>query len=233
MICTLCLKCAEACPSTALQVFGKEWTVKELYKEIDKDRTFYETSGGGVTISGGEPMMQVDFILELLKKCKTNNINTALDTCGYSSKTNYEKLFPFVDLFLYDLKEINSEKHKEYTGVPNETILANCKWLVEQIKGTEKEIWIRTPIIPSYTATKENVQGIAKFIVNELKNNIHRWDLLAFNNLAADKYERMDWEWKLEDVPLLELEVMEYYYELAVNEGVKNVHWSGMTQKNM
>ncbi|MFW9921687.1 MAG: glycyl-radical enzyme activating protein [Candidatus Thorarchaeota archaeon] len=229
--CSICGLCVENCPSTALRIFGKEWTVNELLYEILKDKAYYEKSNGGVTVTGGEPFLQVEFITTFLKKCKDNNLHTALDTCGYTNQKNIEKLFNFVDLFLYDLKEMDTEKHKEFTGVGNEIILENCKWLVKKAKENNKAVWIRTPIIPNYTANEDNIRQIAKFIANELKNQIDRWDLLAFNNLAVDKYKRMDWDWKLEGEKLLTKEDMEYFYDIAIEEDVKNVFWSGLTKK--
>ena len=230
-LCTICGKCVVECPSTALKIFGKEWTVDELYHEVEKDRSYYEKSNGGITVSGGEPFLQIDFIEEFLKKCKLNKISTALDTCGYTTQKNLERIFPLVDLFLFDLKEINSNKHEDFTGVPNELILENILWLVNEIEKTHKEIWIRTPVIPNYTASQENIRGIAEFIVKKLNNKILRWDLLAFNNLARDKYERMDKNWEMKDIPLLKESEMEYFLEIALEEGVKNVQWSGMTRK--
>ncbi len=228
--CTMCTKCVDECPSSALKLFGSMWNIDALYDEIEKDRTYYEKSGGGITISGGEPMLQTNFVLSLLKKCKEGNIQTALDTCGYTARANLEKLFPYVDLFLYDLKEIDDDKHKQFTGISNKTILENCIWLVKKVREAKKAIWIRTPLIPTYTATEENISRLAEFILKELGNEIDRWDLLAFNNLAQDKYERMDWEWPLEGIPLLEKERVEQLYELAIQKGVKNVFWSGMTK---
>lgn len=228
--CTICGKCAEECPSTALMIFGKEWSVEELFHEVEKDKSYYEKSGGGITVSGGEPLLQVQFIVTFLRICKENGLSTALDTCGYASLQNFEKLIPYIDLILFDLKEIDPKKHEEYTGVSNKQILENIRWLVKNNKQLGKKIWIRTPIIPEYTATKENIRGLAQFIVNELDNKIHRWDLLAFNNLAIDKYDRMGICWELKNTPLLRKEEMEFYYKIANEEGVKNVHWSGMTQ---
>ena len=229
--CTICNKCVEECPSTALQMFGKEWTVEDLFREIEKDRAYYEKSGGGITVSGGEPTMQINFVVEFLEKCKENGIAIAFDTCGYTTQKNLERLVPLVDLFLYDLKEIDSEKHCLYTNVPNDLILQNCSWLAKKLNEKGKRLWIRTPIIPDYTASEENVRGIAKFIVTELENKIERWDLLAFNNLATDKYQRMDWEWKLAGMPLMKKEEMEFFYNIGKEEGAKNVQWSGLTRE--
>jgi pyruvate formate lyase activating enzyme len=230
-LCATCGTCVEECPSTALKMIGKWWDVEELYREVAKDKVYFEKSGGGVTVSGGEPTLQMDFLLSFLKKCKENDIATALDTCGLSSKANYKKLIPFVDIFLFDIKEIDPKKHKEFVGHSNEQILANIIWIAEELKKQGKELWIRTPMIPRYTATPENVQGIAEFIVNKLHNNITRWDLLAFNNLSTAKYERMDMDWDLKSDPLLTEQEMQVFEDIAKTMGVESAKWSGLTRK--
>lgn len=229
--CQACGACVEACPSGALKIFGEKWTVDALLHEVAKDRAYYAKSGGGVTLSGGEPTLQQEFALAFLRACKGAGISTALDTCGQVSRRVYEKLLPQVDLVLYDLKEIDSAKHEQFTGVPNDRILENCRWLTERVKAAGKQIWIRTPLIPRYTATDENVRGIAAFIVETLDNAIDRWDLLAFNNLAKDKYTRMDLDWDLKHDLLLTKADMEHFLAVAEQEGVRHVQWSGMTRE--
>jgi pyruvate formate lyase activating enzyme len=229
--CNSCGECVNECPSTALDMFGKWWNLDDLYNEIQKDKIYYTTSKGGITISGGEPTVQCDFVLKLLKNCKENSISTALDTCGYASRRVYEKLLPFVDLILLDIKEINSEKHKIFTGVPNDLILENAIWMADYIKKNNKNLWIRTPIIPNHTATNENIKGIGSFIVKCLNNIPGRWDLLSFNNLCKAKYERLDMNWQLKNLSLMTNEEIERIYELAKSTGVKNVQWSGLTRR--
>ncbi|TFG03283.1 MAG: glycyl-radical enzyme activating protein [Promethearchaeota archaeon] len=229
--CTGCAECSEECPSTALHMFGEWWELEDLYHDIQKDKVYYTQSKGGITVSGGEPTIQSDFILEFLKKCKQNDISTALDTCGYASQKIYEKILPFVDLILLDIKEIESDKHKEFTGVPNDLILENAIFLSDYVKKHNKILWIRTPIIPSYTATEENIRGIGNFIVNSLKNIPERWDLLSFNNLCASKYQRLDMDWPLKDVPLMKEAEIKFFYKVAKSTGVENVQWSGLTKK--
>lgn len=229
--CISCGECVQECPSTALNIYGKWWELDELFHEVEKDKVYYTKSGGGITVSGGEPTLQVEFVQEFLKKCKENGISTALDTCGYTNQQAYEKLLPYVDLVLLDIKEIDNEKHKAFTGVPNEKILVNAVWLAEKLHKVGKKLWIRTPIIPGYTNTDENIRGIGQFIVNNLNNRIERWDLLSFNNLCSSKYERLDMTWALKDAKLLKKEEMEYLFEIAKSTGAKNVKWSGMTKK--
>jgi pyruvate formate lyase activating enzyme len=229
--CTGCGDCAEECPSTALHLFGTWWDLDDLYHEIQKDKVYYAQSKGGLTISGGEPTLQSDFILKFLKKCIENGISTALDTCGYASRKIYEKILPFVDLILLDIKEIDANKHKQFTGVSNELILENAIFLSHYVQEHGKTLWIRTPIIPNYTATEENLRGIGEFIVHSLNNIPERWDLLSFNNLCATKYERLDMNWPLKDLPLMKEEEIKYFYNIAQKSGAKNVHWSGLTKK--
>jgi pyruvate formate lyase activating enzyme len=212
-------------------MFGEFWDLEDLYYEIQKDKVYYTQSKGGITVSGGEPTLQSDFILEFLKKCKENGISTALDTCGYASKNIYLRLLPYVDLLLFDIKEINSEKHKKFTGVPNKLILDNAIWIAEYLKKNGKKLWIRTPIIPNYTATKENINGIGEFIVKRLHNVPERWDLLAFNNLCKAKYERLDMDWSLKDFSLITTEKMDEFVQIGKSLGVMNVQWSGLTKK--
>ncbi|MFW9826316.1 MAG: glycyl-radical enzyme activating protein [Candidatus Thorarchaeota archaeon] len=228
--CNECRICVEECPSTALNMLGEWWKLEDLFIEIKKDKIYYAKSNGGITVSGGEPTQQPEFLTKFLKKCKDNGISTALDTCGYSSRKIYEQILPFVDLVLLDIKLIDSNKHKEYTGVPNELILENAVWISQYLKKYGKEMWIRTPIIPNYTAIDENIQKIGAFIVNKLENFPERWDLLSFNNLCVSKYERLDMNWVLKDEPLMTKEDMEHYIKIAEITGVKNPCWSGLTK---
>ena len=131
---------------------------------------------------------------------------------------------------LLDIKVIDPEKHEEFTGVPNKTILENAKWISQYIKENGKVMWIRTPLIPKYTATEENVKGIGEFIVNELYNIPDQWDLLAFNKLCDIKYSHLGRTRSLKEEPLIVKEKMEHFSELAKSIGVKNVKWSGLTR---
>ena len=154
--------CTEECPSGALELMGKDVSVEEVVKEVLKDKSFFEKSGGGVTLSGGEPIMQHDFASAFFKKIKENGIHTALDTCGLGIPAAYEKILPYTDLILYDIKEIDPEKHRQFTGNSNEKVLENLKLISEwmNINHMPKELWIRTPIIPDATDTEENLLGI-------------------------------------------------------------------------
>ncbi|MBC7226524.1 MAG: glycyl-radical enzyme activating protein [Thermoflexales bacterium] len=222
--CTVCGECARACPAAALEVIGREWTPEALFAEIEKDRVFYETSGGGVTFSGGEPMRQSDFVREVARLCREAGISVALDTCGAAPWERYEEVLPFMDLVLYDLKIWDPDRHRAATGVDNARILENAR----RIAAAGHPMWIRTPVIPSYTADEANIAALAAFIADELPS-VQRWDLLAYTNLGQPKYHRLDRPYALEGVPLLTREEMEAVHAVALRR-VPVARWSGATR---
>lgn len=222
--CNLCGACMRACPAAALELIGTRWTPEALVGEVLKDEVFFDTSGGGVTFSGGEPMMQVDFLCEVLPRCKEAGIHTALDTCGAFAWRCYERVLPWVDLVLLDLKLMDAGQHRLATGVSNQMILDNARRL--GLLGMP--MWIRTPIIPAYTDSPENVQEIGRFIAEELPS-VERWDLLAYTNLGRPKYHRLDLPYRLEETPLLSRGQMEAIWQVARAE-VPVARWSGITR---
>jgi pyruvate formate lyase activating enzyme len=223
--CTVCGQCEEACPAAALEVVGKEWTQEDLLAEVKKDESFYRTSGGGVTLGGGEPMFQAEFVVPFLERCRSEGLHTALDTSGIAAWSLYEKTLPHVDLLLLDLKHMDPEAHEEIAGVKLEPILENARRLGKQ----SLPVWVRTPIIPGYTDTKENIQAVARFVAQEMPN-AERYDLLAFNNLCEAQYERLGMEFPLREAELLRREEMEALKKAAEDAGAPNVHWSGATR---
>ncbi|MBI4790768.1 MAG: glycyl-radical enzyme activating protein [Chloroflexi bacterium] len=222
--CTVCGKCADACPAGALEVIGMEWNADELVRELLKDRVFFETSGGGVTFSGGEPMQQVDFLCEVLPRCQDAGLRVALDTCGAVAWERYARVLDAVDLVLFDLKIMDAARHKQATGFPNELILDNAR----HIANAGKPMWIRTPVIPGYTDDHVNIAAIAQFIRDALPT-VERWDLLAYTNLGKPKYRRLDLAYALEDAVLLTRAEMESLRQTAA-EIVPVAHWSGATR---
>ncbi|GAB4364134.1 MAG: glycyl-radical enzyme activating protein [Calditrichia bacterium] len=166
-------------------LIGREYEVEELMQEIEKDVIFFEQSGGGVTFSGGEPLMQPEFLLEVLKACGKKGIHRALDTSGYAPWNVLEPLVNEVDLFLYDLKIMDEADHLKFTGVSNRPILAN----LQKLADTETPIRIRIPLIPGFTDTEENLTRIGEFLSS--LNHIRRIDLLPFNKIGISKYERL------------------------------------------
>jgi len=231
--CRACGTCAAECPSTAMELMGAEWTAEDLAKELLKDRAYFEQSGGGVTLSGGEAALQHEFCAELLKILRNEGIHTALDTCGMVPRASLEKLLPLVNLVLFDIKEVDSEKHRVFTGSGNEKILESAKFVAAYVKEHlhPHHLWIRTPLIPGATATRENVTGIGAFIAANLEGAVERWELCAFNNLCRDKYARLGIDWEFADAKLLSREEMESFAETARASGVDPavVSWSGST----
>lgn len=185
--CTYCETCLDYCVNNAREIVGDSYTVKELMKEIKKDRMFYEESGGGVTLSGGEVMAQnIDYLEELCKSCKYQGISVIIDTCGHANYESYQRLLPYVDGFLYDIKLIDSQKHKQFTGKPNNLILNNLTKLSEN----NADINIRIPLICGVNVddVNEEVNKIIDFIT---PLNIKKVNLLPYHNIGMHKYEKL------------------------------------------
>jgi pyruvate formate lyase activating enzyme len=214
-----------------MSIYGEAWEPDDLVTEVMKDETYFQKSGGGVTLSGGEPTMQPLFIKELLSAFKRYDVHTALDTCGQCSWETLDVLLPHMDLVLYDLKEINSDKHKVFTGVPNARILDNLVLLGRFMKegSWPGELWIRTPLIPDCTATPENLRGIGLFIREYVGPFVSRWELCTFNNLCIHKYEGLGIDWDFRKTALLSRDEAERLASLSRESGVNPgiVHLSG------
>lgn len=189
------------CFNDAKQICGREYTVDEVFAEVVKDRTFYENSGGGVTFSGGECMMQIDFLYEALKKCKESGIHTAVDTAGNVPWERFEKILPFTDLFLYDVKAFSEELHKEGTDASNKLILENLK----RLSGRAKII-IRIPIIGGYNNNIDELKDIAEFLKGIEFSKV---ELLPYHSLGEHKYDALNMRREKFSVPD-EAEMVEY-----------------------
>ena len=170
--------------STKHEIVGYKMNIDEVMEKIEKDRVFYDESNGGVTFSGGEPLVQINFLFELLKRCKKSDIHTIVDTSGEASWKDFEIIQKYVDIFLYDLKIIDEELHKKYTGVSNKRVHGNLKNLI----AGGNEIELRIPLIPNVTDTKSNLIDIIRFILS--LSAIPRVTLLAYNPLNRDKLDR-------------------------------------------
>jgi len=231
--CNGCGLCAEQCPAGALELLGQQWTVDDLTAELIKDAAYFEKSGGGVTLSGGEPTLQAPFAGRLLQELQGRGIHTALDTCGQCRWPALEALLPAVDLVLYDLKLMDARQHRIHTGSDNQKIIANLLQLRDAMHsaGRPRQLWIRTPIIPGATDAVSNIREIGRFVHAHLGGVVGRWELCAFNNLCRDKYRRLDRQWQFEDCALLSKLSMEKLAAVARNCGVDSdiVHWSGST----
>ena len=180
--CSSCGKCAEACPSLALNICGEEKTVDDIFGEIKKDSHYFVYSCGGVTFSGGECMLQIDFLCEILKKCKENGIHTAVDTAGNVPWENFERIIAYTDMFLYDIKAMNEEVHKINTGVTNSLILENLAKLLKSDVG----VWVRVPIIPGINDTEDEMKNIRDFF--EKNRYPEKIELLPYHALGESKY---------------------------------------------
>lgn len=224
--CTACGACEEACPTGAMEIIGKVREASELVEELVRDKIFFETSKGGITISGGEPLHQSEFVIQIASALQEQGIHVALDTSGYANESVWLRVLEHVDLVLLDLKQMNPELHRSFTGVPLDVILSNARLLGRQ----ELPVWIRTPIIPGHTDSVENIRTIARFIKKEMPN-VERYDLLAFNKLCVEKYSLFGLEYPLKDKELIEGDVMETLAQTARDEGVMDVTWSGMTRR--
>lgn len=212
--CILCGKCSDFCPSNAIELVGKEITVKDLMKEILKDEAFYDESNGGVTFSGGEPLVHVDYLNNVLQTCKGRGIHTTIDTSGYASWEQFEKIIDNVDLFLFDIKHMSNEKHLKYTGVENIIILENLKKLSE--RGSN--IYIRMPIIAGVNDDDENIDLSIDFIS---KLNITHVNLLPYHKIGMDKYRRLNMEYKLTGLEKPSDEVIDKIAEKFKKAGIK------------
>lgn len=212
-LCLVCGKCIENCPAQAVTFTGQELDLEELFREVLKDRDYYSAFGGGVTVSGGEPLSQYHFVAEFFRRLQSEGVHTALDTCGLASRDAFRVVLPHTDAVLFDIKLFDSDLHKQFTGQPNETILDNLLFVADHIRAVnpirkavgraEMILWIRTPLIPDATATHDNITAISEFIQARLSDVVERWELCAFNPTCNTKYQKMDLGWAYGDTPLM------------------------------
>ncbi len=185
-LCVKCGECLDYCSKNARALIGKEKPVDQLVKELCKDRMFYEESGGGVTLSGGEVMCQdMDYIEELAKSLYKKGVSVDIDTCGYAPFENYKRIIPYIDTFLYDIKAMNPEVHKKFVGVDNKLILDN----VRKLAAEKAKINIRVPVIEGVNASDEEQNAIINFVKDDV--GIVKVNLLPYHNTGKDKYERL------------------------------------------
>jgi pyruvate formate lyase activating enzyme len=219
--CRGCGECVEACPAGALELLGRRVSAEALVGELARDRAYFEPSGGGVTLSGGEPLSQPAFTAALLAGLRARGIGTAVDTCGLAPRESVERVLPGADLVLFDLKVMDPEAHRALTGVENGRILENLEALAGLARaGGAPRIWIRTPLIPGATATGERVREIGAWIAEHMDGAVDRWELCAFNNLCRDKYQRLGIPWEYAAAPLLGREELEALGAAARSSGV-------------
>ena len=181
--CNLCLECAQVCPMAAIVVSGSCMTLDQVMKEIESDRLFYQNSGGGATLSGGEPLMQWEFALDLLMACRAGGIHTALDTSGHAPWDVTEKVLEYTDLALFDIKHMDTGQHRRATGKGNELILENARRTAAKVRT-----WIRVPLIPGYNASEDNLESTARFA---LEIGAEKVSLLPYHVWGEGKWTRL------------------------------------------
>jgi pyruvate formate lyase activating enzyme len=209
--CDGCGACGLACPTGALEALGRLMPADWLVAELAKDRAYFAASGGGVTLSGGEPTMQPEFAEDVLRGLHAAGIHTALDTCGLCAPATLERLLPHTDMVLFDIKLLDGTAHQRWTGASNRRILENLHRVTDFRDGDDRpvELWIRTPLIPGVTDGDENLLAIGKYLAANLHGRVARWELCAFNNLCRDQYRRLGRDWAFADTPLMSAEELQ------------------------
>ena len=214
-LCDNCGDCAVDCYPKALSVCGTRYTVEEVMKKVRSDKSFFEFSGGGVTVSGGEALSQSEFTLALLKQLKAEGFNTALDTTGFAPWETVEATLPYTDLYLYDLKNMDSEKHRKTVGVPNERILDNAR----RIAAAGGKLQVRIPVIPLFNDSEENIRKTAEFCKELGTEAVTTVQLLPYHNLGVSKHLRISDEAVAEATPPSD-EKMERFKEIFLSCGI-------------
>lgn len=194
--CTGCGACSSVCSYEAIVLYGKEMNADEVFDAVNRDKMFYQASGGGVTVSGGEPLLQPEFVRDLLEKCRRDGIHTCVETAGCASESALREILPFTDYILYDLKHMNSEKHRQYTSKPNDLIISNA----EIVAASGVETLFRMPLIPGINDDMQNIKEMGEFL-HGLGNDALRIELMPYHRLGKGKYESLDKEYLLSGVP--------------------------------
>lgn len=221
--CTLCGRCENYCPAGIREIVGREYTVKELVKELMKDQIFYEDSGGGVTLSGGEVMtMDMDYILAVARELKRQDITLTIDTCGYVQYERLQALLPYVNTFLYDVKVMDPELHKKYIGADNKLILENLVRLARD----GARIYIRIPTIKEVNGNEKNMRETIAFLK---EHDIHpaQVNLLPYHDTGSGKYPKLDMEYKGKDLHAPDKAEMEELKKLFIDAGFQNTKIGG------
>ncbi len=208
------LSCVKNCVAQAIQLIGKKMPINEILNIVKKDALYYENSGGGITISGGEPFYQPEFLADFLKKCKDEKIHAVIETCGHAKWDYFEKILPNVDLLYYDIKLLNSDEHEKYTGVTNDVILSNLKKLV---KNKFKNIVIRVPIVSNINDNMNFFSKLAELMKKLALLEIH---ILPYHRLAEKKYERLGMNYELKNIPLTEKKKIQEFKLFLESKGL-------------
>ena len=222
--CNACGVCADWCIAQARDIAGKEYTVKDLVKEAEKDRQFYEESGGGITLSGGEVMSQdMDYIEQVCKTLYNKGYSVNIDTCGYAPYEDFKRIIPYVDTFLYDIKAMDKATHEKFIGVDNELILENLK----KLSADGARINIRIPTVVGVNATEEFMNSVAEFL-KENSISVKQINLLPYHNTGKHKYSKLDREYDTDGImEKPSAESMELFKNIFVKNGFNNTKIGG------
>lgn len=213
--CKACEKCVRNCPAEALSIYGKETTAEEIVNEVLKDRDFYETSGGGVTISGGEPTYQPEFSLELAQKLKKEQIHVCMETSGCGTADDYQKIAPWIDCFLYDYKATGDESYKKLTGISEKVVLNHLNLLLT----LNKQVILRCPVIPQYNLTDEHLRGIARIS----KLGVSSVEIIPYHDMGAGKAKKIGSEMFLPNVKTPKQNEVNSWIEKIISYGGINI----------
>jgi len=215
--CNSCFECTKACPSKALEKTGCSMSVIEVLDIVLRDAGYYQHSDGGLTLSGGEPLAQAHFAEALLMEAKRKGLSTAIETSGYAEWSAFDKALKRTDLVLYDLKHIDSTRHREATGVSNDLILANLK---KTLSETAVRVWIRIPIIPNFNDSTGTIERMRGFI-QRLPRLPEKVSMLPFHKLGLGKYAALGKVYEYENAPLIDKEEIDEYKRIIESNGIK------------
>jgi pyruvate formate lyase activating enzyme len=197
--CESCGKCSDHCSYGALVRYGNLMTIEETWDAVKRDKMFYDTSGGGVTVSGGEPLLNSSFVRELFERCRRDQIGTCIETCGFVESDVLLEVLPVTDLFLFDLKHMDSDIHRKYTGYSNKKIMKNAASLIDHAA----DVIFRQPLIPGFNDSLTNIQATSKFLTGLGKNAV-RLQLMPYHRMGRDKYKALNKEYDVEELGLME-----------------------------
>ncbi|MEN8122400.1 MAG: glycyl-radical enzyme activating protein [Bacteroidota bacterium] len=229
--CVGCYTCVEACPAKAIEKIGEDYTVSEIFDRIVKDKPFLDASGGGITVTGGEPGVAPEFVSQLFKKCRDEGIHTAFDTSGFISKEALESIIPYTDLVFFDFKVMDEEAAQKQTGQGISRIFESLEWIKSyKLTNGGLELQFRTPIIPGATDSSENLDTIAQIIKNEYIDLFTEWELNLFNDICEDKYQRLDKKWHFKEAKF-DAGNYKQVEEFRNNNPELNIKISGFVQK--